>query len=134
MDVRNCKSCGRMFNYLGGPPICPVCKSKTEDDFQKVKEYIRENPGAQIAEIAEANEVTVQQIRQWVREERLEFAKDSQIALNCEKCGASIRTGRFCEKCKNNMASDLTDAFAKPVAIEEPKKHEHDSDKMRFKR
>lgn len=134
MDVRNCRNCGRMFNYLGGPSICPVCKSKEEDDFQKVKEYIRENPGAQMAEIAEVNEVSVQQIQQWVREERLEFSKDSQISLNCEKCGEPIRTGRFCEKCKNNMATSLTDAFAKPIPVEVPVKKGHESDKMRFKR
>ncbi len=134
MDVRNCRNCGRMFNYLGGPPICPVCRSKAEEDFQRVKEYIRENPGAQMAEIAEANEVSVQQIQQWVREERLEFSKDSQISLNCEKCGEPIRTGRFCEKCKNNMASSLTDAFAKPIPVQAPVKKEHESDKMRFKR
>lgn len=134
MDVRNCRNCGRMFNYLGGPSICPVCKGKQEDDFQRVKEYIRENPGAQMAEIAEVNEVSVQQIQQWVREERLEFSKDSQISLNCEKCGEPIRTGRFCEKCKNSMANSLTDAFAKPIPVEVPKKKEHESDKMRFKR
>ncbi len=134
MDVRNCKNCGRMFNYLSGPSICPICKSKTEDDFQKVKEYIREHPGAQMAEISEVNDVTIQQIRQWVREERLEFAKDSPVTLNCEKCGDSIRTGRFCEKCKNNMASSLTDAFAKPIPVEVPKMKEHETDKMRFKR
>ena len=134
MDVRNCKNCGRMFNYLGGPSICPVCKKETEDKFNQVKEYIRDNPRASIGEIAEVNEVSVQQIHQWVREERLEFAKDSSITMTCEKCGASIRTGRFCEKCKNNMASDLTSAFAKPTPVVEAPKKTHDSDKMRFKR
>ena len=134
MDVRNCKVCGRMYNYLGGTPICPVCKKEIEDKFNQVKEYIRENPRASIQQISEDNEVSVQQINQWVREERLEFAKDSPIAMTCEKCGASIRTGRFCEKCKNNLASEMTDAFAKPIPIEEPKKQAHDSDKMRFKR
>ena len=134
MDVRNCRVCGRMYNYLGGVPICPVCKKEIEDKFNQVKEYIRENPRASIQQISEDNEVSVQQINQWVREERLEFAKDSPIAMTCEKCGASIRTGRFCEKCKNNLASEMTDAFAKPIPIEEPKKQAHDSDKMRFKR
>ena len=135
MDVRNCKNCGRIFNYLGGPPICPVCKDETENKFNQVKEYIRENPSASISEISEENDVTVQQINQWVREERLEFSKDSPIAMTCEKCGESIRTGRFCEKCKSNMASEMTNAFSKPKPVmEEPKKKQHESDKMRFKR
>ena len=25
MDVRNCKQCSKLFNYIGGAPICPEC-------------------------------------------------------------------------------------------------------------
>ncbi len=134
MDVRNCRNCGRMFNYLGGPSVCPICRDNAEKDFEKVRDFIRENPRANIQQISDECEVTVQQINQWVREERLEFAKDSPIMLECESCGASIRTGRYCEKCKNNMASDLTSAFKKPMAPAPEPKRQHESDKMRFKR
>ena len=30
MDVRNCKGCGRLFNYYGGVPLCKTCKDKLE--------------------------------------------------------------------------------------------------------
>ena len=30
MDVRNCKKCGRMFNYVTGPVVCPNCKDSLE--------------------------------------------------------------------------------------------------------
>ena len=59
---------------------------------------------------------------------------NEDTSTHCEKCGEPIRTGRFCEKCKNNMATSLTDAFAKPIPVEVPKKKEHETDKMRFKR
>ena len=135
MDVRNCRNCGRMFNYIGGRAICPICKDTLEKDYERVRDYIRENPRANMQEIAEQCEVTIPQINEWVREERLEFSKDSQIMLMCESCGEPVRTGRFCEKCKNNMANNLTSAFKKPQApAPEPKKSGHDSDKMRFKR
>ena len=39
MNVRNCKECGRLFNYIAGPPICPACKEELEKKFQKAKEY-----------------------------------------------------------------------------------------------
>ena len=97
MDVRNCRQCGRLFNYLGGPPICQACREAVEEKFQQVKEYVRNNPGSNIQMVAEDNDVTVQQIRQWIREERLEFSADSQVGIECEGCGASIRTGRFCD-------------------------------------
>ena len=27
MEVKNCKECGRLFNYMGGAPLCDGCKS-----------------------------------------------------------------------------------------------------------
>ena len=42
MDVRNCKNCGKMFNYIG-KPICPSCEKMLEEKFQEVKEYIKEH-------------------------------------------------------------------------------------------
>ena len=42
MDVQNCRECGRLFNYLGGQRLCPGCKAKLEDKFQKVKTYYDE--------------------------------------------------------------------------------------------
>lgn len=134
MDVRNCRQCGRLFNYIGGPQVCPACKDKLEDKFQEVKEFIRDNPRASIQEVSEENDVSVQQIRQWVREERLEFSADSPVGIECEKCGASIRTGRFCEACKNNVA----DAFRQSIAPPPPKvdlsakKKDKDKEHMRF--
>ncbi|MBQ7677982.1 MAG: flagellar protein [Lachnospiraceae bacterium] len=130
MEVRNCRSCRRLFNYLGGQQVCPECKDKIEKRFFAVKEYIRENPHARMQEIADANEVTVVQLQQWVREERLQFASDSDIAISCEKCGRRIYTGRYCGDCKKNIAQGLTSAFAH--AKEEKKKVDNKKG-MRFK-
>jgi hypothetical protein len=78
-----------------------------EKKFQEVKEYIRENPGVGIAEVSEACDVDTAQIRQWLREERLEVTEGSPIYLSCESCGASIRSGKYCDKCKASMANSL---------------------------
>ena len=86
MDVRNCKMCGHLFNYTNSP-LCPQCNKKLEERFQDVKEYIRENPGAGMATVAEDTGVPVQQLKKWVREERLAFTKGSGITIECEKCG-----------------------------------------------
>ena len=73
MEVKNCKNCGRLYNYIGGSyrNLCPSC------------------------------------IEQWIREERLSFSDDSPIGIACEVCGATIRTGRYCERCKNDLANRL---------------------------
>ncbi len=114
MEVRNCRSCGRLFNYLSGPNICPVCREEVEKKFGAVKEYIRANPGASIPEIAEANEVSTSQIKQWIREERLQFADDSPIGIECEVCGTTIKTGKYCQACKEKLATTFNDLVAKP--------------------
>lgn len=131
MEVRNCRSCTRLFNYIGGPNICPQCRDELEKKYMVVKDFIRENPGASIQTVADENDVSTQQIKQWIREERLEFAKDSTVTIECEKCGASIRTGRYCKACKDKMADSLSQLIAKPH--EQTVKRERDGrNMMRF--
>ena len=125
MNLRNCARCGKMFNYIGGQPVCDACKKAIEEDFQKVKQYIVDNPRAGLKEIAEENGVTTKQIQQWIREERLMFTSDSPLQIQCENCGAQIQTGRYCAKCKASMANNLNNTFAKPQpAIQQPVKKE----------
>ena len=132
MEVRNCRKCGRIFNYVAGMPICPMCREKTEAKFQEVKEYIRANEGAGIPQISEECDVEDTQIHQWIREERLVFSDNSPVGINCENCGAMIKTGRFCDKCKAQMINGLNNSIRqKPV--ERPEKRDpRDNPKMRF--
>ncbi len=130
MDVKNCRECGRLFNYIGGVRLCGNCKSKLEEKFTEVKEYIRENRAATVAMVAEACEISQKQITQWIREERLEFSEDSSVTLQCEGCGTAIRTGRFCNVCRNDMKRNLQSAY--PTATPQQQKSVRDSAKMRF--
>ena len=134
MNVRNCRKCGKLFNYVQGPPICMQCREALEEKFQEVKEFIRENPHCTIPEVAEACDVSTNQIQQWLRDDRLEIAEGSAIALECENCGASIRSGRFCENCKKSMANQLSDSIKKPEAPKPAPKRKDpkENPKMRF--
>ena len=109
------------------------CKEKLEEKFQEVKKYIQDNRHASIPQVAEACEVSTNQIHQWLREERLELAEGSGIALLCENCDAPILSGRFCEKCKNTMSNKLSDSIKKPEAPKpQVKKDTKENPKMRF--
>ncbi|MFA9376681.1 MAG: class I tRNA ligase family protein [Lachnotalea sp.] len=133
MDVRNCKRCKKLFNYLGGQSICPACALALEDEFQKVKTFLRNNPNALITSIAEENEVSIQQIKQWIREERLSFTEDSPVGIECEKCGTMIRTGRYCKSCKDTLTNSMNDAISKPrVIVEKVKKPIREKERMRY--
>ncbi len=106
-NIRNCKKCGKLFNYVGGSKLCQECREDLEKQFQTVKDYIREHPGVGIQEVSEACEVEVSQIKTWLREERLELTSGSPLALACESCGVSILKGRYCDKCKLDLANGL---------------------------
>jgi len=115
-----------------GPIICQQCKEGLEEKFQEVKKYVYEHPGCGISEVSEECEVEAKQIKQWLREERLQFSEDSTVMLNCETCGAPIRSGRFCEKCKNSMVQTLGNTYKKEMPKEEPKKKNDNHEKPRM--
>lgn len=114
MDVRNCKTCGKLFNYIGGAPLCPACSKALDVKFTVVKDYIYNHPGAGMQEVAEQNDVTIPQIQKWIREERLAFSESSLVGIECENCGVSIRTGRFCKSCKEKLANNLGNVYKEP--------------------
>ncbi len=110
MDVRNCKKCGKLFQYVG-EAICPACIKEMESKFADVKQYIYDNPTASVSQVSEDNDVPMQQIKKWVRQERLSFSKDSGISIDCEKCGRPILTGRFCKECKERMTNSFSKLY-----------------------
>ena len=130
VDVINCKGCGRLFNALTRTRLCPNCQAKLEERFQDVKKFINENPGSTIDIVSQECDVPAKQIKQWIREERLTFSEDSMQGIECEQCGAMIRSGRFCDACKTKLQNELKSATYIPTA--EEKKTSRDKDRMRF--
>lgn len=130
MDVINCKGCGRLFNALTRVRLCPNCLAELEEKFQEVKKYINENPGSTIDMVSQECEVAAKQIKQWIREERLTFSEESMQGIECEQCGAMIRSGRYCDACKTKLQNELRSATYIPSA--EERKASREKDRMRF--
>ena len=130
VDVINCKGCGKLFNALTRVRLCPNCQAKLEDKFQEVKKYINENPGSTIDMVSQECDVPAKQIKQWIRDERLTFSEESMQGIECEQCGAMIRSGRYCDACKTKLQNELRSATYIPSA--EEKKAAREKDRMRF--
>jgi predicted amidophosphoribosyltransferase len=132
MNIVNCKGCGRLFNALSSETMCPECLRKIEDKFQDVKQYLEEHPDASMNEISEDCEVSIKQLKQWVREERLTFSANSVEGIECEQCGKLIKTGRFCDACKAKISNNLMSAIDRPKIKEAPVVKRDHENKMRF--
>ena len=94
-----------LFGY--GAPSFYRANHNFSEDMQEFYDFLV----TCIKEVAAECEVPENQIKQWVREERLEFSKGSG-ALSCEQCGEPISTGRFCDKCKATMTNNLNASVA----------------------
>jgi len=93
--------------YVMGPQICEACKKKEEEEYEKVRKFLREFPGATIQEVSAATDVSPQLIYKFLRDGRIEVAQDSPIALLCENCGVRITSGRFCVNCSRKLANEM---------------------------
>lgn len=107
MKVKACKKCKNLFETFKDTDYCPACAHELNKVFNTVKKYIRDNNSAGIHEVSEACHVSPKIIIQWVREERLYFTEESEIAIPCLKCGNKISIGKYCDKCRNEMKRDL---------------------------
>lgn len=105
--IQNCKKCKGLFNSLTDARLCPACLKEDDEIFAIVKEFIYANPGATISEVSTELDVSVNRIKRYLREGRLEILEKHNLFLECEKCGVAIQTGRFCPACANEFFNDL---------------------------
>lgn len=108
MELANCVRCGKVFARIG-KNICPDCLAKEEELYKKVREYLEENPGLTVQEVAQRCGVDPKKIYDFLKEGRLEginFAPGS-AQWHCESCGSAITAGRLCNKCKTTLKSEV---------------------------
>lgn len=99
--LKNCEVCGRVFAHPTRV-LCEDCYNEVQAKYRAVKEYLQKNPGATVAEVAQAAETDVEVIYQFIREGRLSVVpKDA--GLTCEICGRPITVGRICHNCRSEL-------------------------------
>ncbi|HBU12467.1 MAG TPA: hypothetical protein DEB31_06990 [Clostridiales bacterium] len=126
-SYRTCQRCKKIYTYMGNP-LCPSCVKQLDEDFQKIKKYLYENPGAGVEEVSEKTEVEVKTVLHFLREGRLEM-KNADGMLLCTKCGVPITKGTMCPACMSGMVRTLESTLPKP----EPKKQHSRLDAMSAK-
>lgn len=100
----HCPDCGGVMVFMGvGEYKCEDCGKVEWDDYGKVRAYVEKHKGATMVDVELETGVKQKAIRKMLREERLEVTADSKTFLRCEVCGETIRSGRFCAKCKVNV-------------------------------
>ena len=99
--------------------------------YVEVKDYLWEHRVASMYEVSEACDVSIAQLKEWLREERLSLA-DGATDLECEKCHKPILSGRYCPECKKALMEDLGSITTKEIKVVSMKKPARDKERMRF--
>ena len=108
-ELRNCPMCDAFFNYTGLREVCHNCANKEEEMYQVVYRFLRkrENRAATVERIEEATGVDREFLYKWVRKGRLHPALFPNLGYPCDNCGHLTHSGKLCEKCQNDIKSDL---------------------------
>lgn len=121
MDLKNCRKCNRMYGY-DGIDLCPKCRNDDSGDLRIVKDYLYDNPKATIKNVSEDTEVSHSKILKFLREEKIEIAEGSEnMILDCERCGKAIRSGRYCDKCVNELKNEFKSMADSMTEAKKPK-------------
>lgn len=103
---KNCGECGRALPVHYEFDLCPRCREA--ELFREVKEYIRTNTVNEY-EVAEHFHIPLRQVKEWIREGRIEYCTDDPSAnvssMHCLQCGAPVNFGSLCPKCLKTLNS-----------------------------
>ena len=110
-----CERClGRMIYIDAGVYRCQLCGNEALDDLGKIKRFVDQYGAMPVDEIAKSTGVNQELIELCLKNGKLEMPKE-QFTMKCGRCGCGIRSGRFCQKCKRELAGGLKAMFdAKP--------------------
>jgi hypothetical protein len=86
--------------------VCSKCLEKEDDEYAIVRHYVRDHPGASIAEVSMETGVDEDKILQFLRDGRL-ISRGLSYTTNCERCGKTIAGGKYCDICLKDLGAQL---------------------------
>lgn len=117
-DLRNCPACGKVFVKLSRN-LCPDCIEKEEKEYEQVRKYLKDSPGASVEEISEITGVDEKKILRWIREGRIDASfSEGGVGLTCKRCGAAISIGNLCSNCIKLLSGQMKSAVASGSPLE----------------
>lgn len=108
-ELSNCPKCNEIFAKNQFRDICQNCWKEEEKAYETVYQFIRkrENRTAKTLEVVEATGVKEELILKFIKSGRLKLAHFPNLGYPCEKCGTSIREGKICGGCADELRKDL---------------------------
>lgn len=106
MSLKNCKRCGKLFQFQQHS-VCQSCLVKDQEDFSKIWNYMQEHPRVSVLELSRETGVRAEVINRFRREGRLavQSTNGEPANLTCEACGIPLEQGRYCQQCLAKLST-----------------------------
>lgn len=102
----SCRVCGIIMVKLARD-VCPTCFRQEEELFQKVKNFLRTNPGASVTQVAEHAGCDEDRVQAFINSGRLERVGLRKVAHPCQLCQKIIYEGVMCPECKKDLKDQV---------------------------
>ena len=133
-ELSNCKMCGRLFQANELVKVCQNCTEQDESNYNELRGYLIEHPRASIYEVATNLNISINKIKYFLREGRIEIVENDNRFLLCEECGQSIHSGRYCNECVHKHSThDYKSVFIGKLNAKSPPKTNNPINKSEFR-
>lgn len=108
MALSTCPRCDKLFNK-GDAVVCPVCLPDEEDDYERVRQALQDNPEMSAEDLAGAADIELKCILRFLEDGRIETTAANKTVV-CGRCGAPAisLSKRLCESCLQKLNAELT--------------------------
>lgn len=130
--VRTCKRCKSFIHENSLHDYCTECIKKVEEVFDKIREYLREYPGATAFEMEQRLGISAHIITNFVRDGRLIEIPNEYLNMECLRCGCLLLSAhhKYCPICEIAIQKEIEIAKQSLTAFE---KNDDVTGKMRFR-
>lgn len=110
--IRTCRKCKSPIHENSIHEYCDSCYGKIEEIFEKIREYLREFPGATAHEIYQRVGIPIHVVNNFVKDGRLIEIPNEYLNLECLKCGCLLLSAhhKYCPSCEVKMVRELDSA------------------------
>lgn len=111
MDYKYCKRCKKLYTFNGNK-LCQDCIRELDDIVVEIKNYLADNPVANVMKICKELEVDEKDILYLMREQRIELTQIdvSKLGFACASCGEPTLGEKYCKNCKEKMSEEMLGA------------------------
>lgn len=123
--MKECLRCKKVITDNTIRDYCDTCYEIYEGIFDKIRNYLNDNPLATAFEVAEYTGVDHKIIKAFVKEGRLIEVETESVNVSCKRCDTLIlsKYHEYCPKCEKTLFKELNGLKGYFIRTENAKMH-----------